>query len=398
MSSKRDYYEVLGVTRQASQEEIKSAYRKMAMKYHPDRNQGDPSAEDHFKEVAEAYEVLGSPEKRQRYDQFGHDGVKGGGGYDFHDFNINDALRIFMEQGFGFNFGDFLGGRGSSRRSPRQERGRDLQVTLALSMEEIAGGVKKKLKINKLVVCKSCKGSGQKSGSHPRTCPTCQGHGEIRQVSQSVFGRFVNVSTCPQCRGNGKIISDPCSACHGEGRTQGEEAVEVKIPAGVSTGNYLTLQEKGDTGPRGGPAGDLIVAIQEKEHPLFVRHGNDIIYDFYASFPDLALGIEAEIPTLVVDEEGKKLPEEEPNRYRKVKINVPAGTQPGKVFRLRGKGIPQLNSYNKGDLLVQVKVWVPTRLNAREKALLKELAGQENIAAPRKGKGFFQKFKEALNI
>ncbi len=396
MATKRDYYEVLGVSREASQDEIKAAYRKLAMKYHPDQNQGNKDAEEKFKEVAEAYEILSHAEKRQRYDRFGHEGVGSGvGDFDFSHFDLSDALRIFMQEGFGF--GDIFGG-GRRRGGPRQEAGRDLQVTLQLSLEEIAAGVTKKLKIVKLVRCDECRGSGLKSGAQPSTCPTCQGRGEVRQVSRSIFGQFVNVSTCPQCRGAGRIITNPCSTCRGDGRVRGEEMVEVKIPAGVATGNYLTVREKGDVGPRGGPSGDLHVVIEEKEHPLFVRHGNDVIYDLYLSFPELALGVEKDIPTLAVDKDGKELPPEDTNRYQQVRIHVHPGTQPGKVFRLRGKGLPELQSYQKGDLLVQVKVWVPTKLNPREKELLQELSEMENMQPPKKGKSFFQKFKEALNI
>lgn len=400
MPSKRDYYEILGLSKEASAEEIKSAYRKLAMKYHPDQNQGNSEAEEKFKEVAEAYEVLSDSQKRQRYDRFGHDGVRGGmGGADFEHFDLSDALRTFMEEGFGFGFGDLFGsaGGGRSRRS-RVQRGSDLQVKLDLSLEEIADGATKKLKINKLINCETCDGSGAKEGSEPTTCPTCNGQGEVRQVSQSILGRFVNVATCQQCRGQGKVVKDPCNTCHGEGLDRGTETVEVTIPAGVNTGNYLTVQGKGNAGPKGGPPGDLIVVIKEKEHPLFVRHGNDIVYDLYAGFPLLALGEEFEIPILKTDKDAEDLPEDDLARYEKVKIQVPAGTQPGKVFRLRGKGIQELQSYNKGDLLVQVKVWVPTKLSQREKELLEELSESENMTAPNKGKGFFQKFKEALNI
>lgn len=399
MTTKRDYYEVLEVSREASQEEIKSAYRKLAMKYHPDRNQGDGEAEEKFKEVTEAYEVLSHQEKRQRYDRFGHEGVKGGmGGFDFEHFDLADALRIFMEEGFGFGgFGDLLG-RSGSRHGSRQERGRDLQAVLQLSLEEVASGVNKKIKINKLITCQTCDGTGHKAGSQPSSCPSCQGSGEVRQVSQSIFGRFVNVSTCPQCRGQGKIITDPCPTCRGEGRDRGEETVDVEIPAGVSSGNYITITNKGNAGPRGGPSGDLLVVIQEKDHPYFVRHGNDIVYDYYASFPELALGGETEIPTITVEKNGKNLPEDNLDRYKKVKISIPPGTQPGKVFRIREKGIPELHSYHKGDLLVQIKVWVPTKLSQQEKELLKELSQAENLIPPKKGKNFFQKFKEALNI
>lgn len=396
--TKRDYYEILGVSRNATEEEIKSAYRKLAMKYHPDQNAGDKEAEEKFKELAEAYEVLVHPDKRQRYDRFGHEGVQGAGGFDFDHFDLSDALRVFMEEGFGFGFGDIFGGRSRGRRRTYRERGKDLQIKLKLSLEEIATGVSKKIKINKLVACPACQGSGEKSGSQPTTCPQCGGSGEVRQISQSLFGRFVNVTTCPRCRGEGRIISNPCDTCHGEGRVRGEEMVEFNIPPGVATGNYLTLEGKGDLGPRGGPPGDLIITIEEKEHPLFMRHGVDVIYDLYLSYPQAALGLEVEIPTLQVDPEGKNLPEENISHYKRVKIHVPPGTQPGKVFRLRGKGIPELRGYHKGDLLVQVKLWVPTKLTPREKELIKELAEQDNIHPPEKGKGFFKKVKEALNL
>ncbi len=399
MAAKRDFYEILNVSREASQEEIKTAYRKLAMKYHPDRNQGDKEAEEKFKELAEAYEVLSDPEKRQRYDRFGHEGVSGGpAGFDFEHFDLSDALRIFMEEGFGFGFGDLFGSRGRTRRGARQERGRDLQITLQLSLEEVATGVTKTIKINKLIPCPACQGKGHKAGSKPQSCPTCHGHGEIRQVTQSILGRFVNVSVCPQCRGEGTVISDPCKTCMGEGRVRGEETIEVNIPRGVFTGNYLTMQGKGDAGPRGGPNGDLIIAIQVKEHPLFTRHDNDLIYDLYLSLPQLALGDDIEIPTILVDENGESLSEDDPNRYKHVQIHIPPGTQPGKIFRLRGKGLAELNSHRKGDLLVQIKAWVPTRLSQKEKELLQELNEMENFKPPHKGKGFFQKVKEALNI
>ena len=400
MAAKRDYYEILNVSRNASQDEIKSAYRKLAMKYHPDQNQGNKEAEEKFKEVAEAYEVLNNPDKRRLYDNFGHDGVRSRGmGGGFHD--PFDVFReVFGSGGFGSIFEDFFGGgtTSRSRRRSYRQQGSDLQIKLKLNLEEIATGIKKKVKINKLVNCETCNGTGQESGSEADTCPTCHGSGEIQQVSQSLFGRFVNVATCPQCRGEGKVIKNPCPTCRGEGRDRGEETVEFTIPAGVSTGNYLTLEGKGNVGPRGGPAGNLIIAIEEKQHPLFFRDGNDIIYDLYLSFPQASLGIEAEIPTLQVDADGKNLSEKNVNRYKKVKIHVPPGTQPGKVFRLRDKGIPELHGYHKGDLLVQIKLWVPTKLNQREKVLLQELNEQENIHPSEKEKGFFQKVKDTLNL
>ncbi len=396
MAAKRDYYEILGVSRTASVEEIKTAYRKLAMKYHPDKNPGDKEAEEKFKEVAEAYEVLSNPEKRAQYDRFGHEGLRGGagatGGFDFTDFH--DPFSLFEEM-----FGDIFGHRTSrGRRGSRHTRGQDLQMKLRLSLEEIAHGTTKKIKIKKQVVCEACSGTGQKKGSQPIVCPTCNGRGEVRQVSQSIFGRFVNVSVCPHCRGEGKIISDPCDVCRGEGRVTGEETITLNIPAGVENGQYMTVEGKGHAGPRGGPAGDLHVIFEEKPHPLFTRHGRDVVYELYLSFPQAALGGDVEIPTLEVRKGGEELPEEDPNRYKHVKIHIPAGTQPGRVFRLRNKGIPEVNGYQKGDLLVQVKLWVPEKLSDRERELLEELNEMENLKPPKKSKSFFQRFKEALNI
>lgn len=387
MATKRDYYEILGVSRQASDDEIKSAYRKLAMKYHPDKNPGDKESEEKFKESTEAYEVLRDKEKRARYDRFGHDGVKGGPAGGGFDFDFSDPFSIFEEV---FGFGDIFGSRRRSRRSTAKPKGRDLQIKLKLSLEEIASGVTKNVKVKKQVSCDDCRGSGAKAGSRPTTCPTCQGSGEIRQVSQSLFGRFVNVTTCTRCNGQGTIIADPCPKCRGEGRIQGEETVRVTIPAGVSEGNYIPLRGKGNVGPNGGPAGNLIVMIEEKPHPFLIRNGNDVIYDLHLSFPEVTLGTEAQIPTLELESENKE-------QNQMVKINIPAGTQSGKVFRLRGKGLPEVNSYRKGDLLVQVKVWTPTKLSPRERELLEELAELENVNPPEQ-KSFFKKFKEAFNI
>ncbi|GAB4338590.1 MAG: molecular chaperone DnaJ [Calditrichia bacterium] len=394
MSTKRDYYEILGVAKTATKEEIKGAYRKLAMKYHPDRNPGDKEAEEKFKEVAEAYDVLSDEKKRATYDRFGHDGLRGGAGFGGGG-GMHDPFDLFREVfgggGFGSIFDEFFGGSTRTTRRERRQRGSDLQVKLKLSLEEIATGVTKQLKIKKQVRCQTCSGSGLQAGAKPATCPTCQGSGEVRQVSQSIFGRVVNVTQCSRCGGSGSIITNPCETCRGEGRVHGEETIEVSVPAGASNGNYLQLRGKGNVGPNGGPAGDLIVIVEEKEHKFFVRDGNNIIYELYISFPQAALGSEVLIPTLELETvNGEK-------KNKMVKISIPPGTQGNKVFRLKNKGMPELNGYHRGDLLVQVKVWVPTKLTPRERELLEELDKQENFKPPEK-KGFFQKFKEVFNI
>ncbi|RMF64398.1 MAG: molecular chaperone DnaJ, partial [Calditrichaeota bacterium] len=329
--TKRDYYEVLGVRRDASPDEIKKAYRKLAMKYHPDRNPGDKRAEESFKEVAEAYEVLRDPQKRERYDRFGHSGLGGGfEGFGF-DFDLGDALRTFMSESFGF--GDFFGmGRRSGSRS-RVRRGADLQLKLKLTLEEIATGVKKKLKVKKWVRCDACNGTGGSEPDAYMTCLQCHGAGEVRQVSQSLFGQFVNITTCPRCNGEGRVLKSPCKKCGGDGRVHGESIITVDIPAGVATGNYLTIRGEGNVGPRGGPAGDVIVLIEEQEHEYFERHGDDILYNLVLSFSQAALGDEVEVPTL----------------NGKAKLTIQPGTQMNKILRMRNKGIPRLHGHGRGD-------------------------------------------------
>jgi len=355
---KRDYYEILGVSRTATVEEIKKAYRKLAMQYHPDRNPGDKEAEEKFREAAEAYEVLNNEEKRRLYDQYGHDGLRGGGfSGGFTDFDLSDALRTFM-QGFG-GFEDFFGmGHGRERGA---QKGTDLQVHLRLTLEEIASGVEKKIRVKKYIVCDACKGTGARGGTGVKTCPVCHGAGEVRQVSRSIFGQFVNITTCPNCQGEGTIVEDPCPVCRGDGRIRGEATVTVKIPAGVSTGNYLTLRGEGNVGKRGGPAGDLFVIIEEKDHGLFERHGDDVLYELKVGFSQLVLGDEIEVPTLT----------------GKVMLKIPKGTQASKVFRLKGKGIPHLNHYGTGDELVRIRVETPKELSKEEKELFKKLAELE---------------------
>lgn len=389
--NKRDYYEILGVAKGATADEIKSAYRKMAMKYHPDRNPGDKEAEEKFKEASEAYEVLADETKRKRYDQFGHQGMRGG--QDFHQYsNINDIFSQFGDI-FGSAFGgggfeDFFGGgqrRGNQRRSVGQP-GSDLKIRLALTLEEIATGVEKTLKIKRQRPCETCSGSGAKAGSGHSTCPTCQGQGEVRQVSRSMFGQFVNISVCSNCGGSGQIIKDQCGTCHGEGRIQGETTLKVNVPAGVSTGNYIPIRGKGNAGRRGGEAGDVMVVIEEQEHQHFRREGDDIVYNLTISFPDAALGGEVEVPTLTGT----------------ASLSIEPGTQPGTVLRMRDKGIPHLNSYGKGDQLVVVNVYIPNKLNSKEKELMRELAKSDNIS-PKKSKksdkdtGFFGKVKEVFS-
>ena len=371
----RDYYEILGVQRDASEDQVKKAYRKLAMQYHPDRNSGDSAAAEKFKEASEAYEVLKDAQKRQRYDRYGHQGLRGGGFEGFGvDFDLSDALRTFMSEGFGIGDIFGMGRRGGGRQ---HRRGADLQIKLALSLEEIATGVEKSLKIKKWVLCKECDGAGGKSDM---TCLQCQGAGEVRQVSQSLLGQFVNITTCPRCHGEGKVVKDPCKSCSGEGRVKGEGLVAVEIPAGVATGNYLSIRGQGNVGPRGGANGDVIVVIEEKEHEDFARHGDDIIYHLPLSFSDVALGAEVEVPTL----------------NGKAKLQIAPGTQMNKILRMRNKGIPGLNSSGRGDQLVRVVVWTPTKLTSAEKKLFKELSKSERIHPPKNDKSFLKRFKETL--
>lgn len=382
--TKRDYYEVLGVSKNADKSELKSAYRKLAIKFHPDKNQGDPEAEEKFKEASEAYEVLSDDDKRARYDSFGHDGLRGaaGGGAGFQ--NVDDIFSAFSDIFSGGSiFDDFFGSSSSrGRRRSGGERGSDIKIRLPLSFEEIAKGTNKTIKINKFIVCNVCSGSGAKEGSGLTTCHTCNGQGEVRQVSKSLFGQFVNITVCPTCSGSGQIVKDKCSNCHGDGRVKGEEEIKVDIPAGVEEGNYLTIRGKGNSGKNLGQSGDLIVVMEEKEHEVFERDGNNIIYRHTISFPEAALGTEIEIPTLFGEE----------------KLEIEAGTQPGYTFKFQGKGIPHLNGYGQGDQINVVNVYVPQKLNSDEKKKIKELTDSKNISPEGKGgkSGFFEKVKDAF--
>jgi molecular chaperone DnaJ len=380
MAIKKDLYEVLGISRKATQEEIKKAYRKLAIQYHPDKNPGDKAAEEKFKEIAEAYAILSVPERRNRYDRFGHTTTSGAS--DFGGFsNIEDIFEAFGDI-FGGGFGDIFG-RSSRRRTRRSEnRGSDLQIRLSLSLEEIATGTTKKIKVKKYIVCNECNGNGNSKNSKTIDCLMCQGSGEIQEVSQSFFGRMINVTTCPRCHGEGKILSDPCSVCRGDGRITGDKTIEINIPAGVAEGNYIPLSGEGNVGKKNGPAGDLIVYIEQESHPIFERANNDVLMILPVSFPQAALGSSMEIPTLT----------------GKARINIPAGTQGGKILRMRNKGIPNLHGAGIGDQLVQIQIYVPHKLSNEEKMKIKELDIFDNLKPSKDSyKNSDNRFKESFD-
>lgn len=383
--AKRDYYEVLGLGRDASENDIKRAYRKLALQYHPDRNPGNEDAEEKFKEATEAYEVLKDSDKKARYDRFGHVGVTGAGGFegfDFGTFDLSDALRAFMRDfgSFGSVFDDFLGTTTRTRRG--RQRGQDLQIRLKLTLEEIATGVEKTIKLKRLQKCDACKGTGGERGSSKRECPHCHGSGQIRRVSRSLFGQFASITTCETCEGEGAVVDRICPECGGQGRVKGISTINVGVPPGVTTGNYIPLRGAGNAGPRGGPPGDVIVFIEEEEHPIFRRHEDDILCEIPISFTQAALGDEIVVPTMDGD----------------ANLKIPPGTQSGKIFRFKNKGIPHLHGYGKGDELVRVLVWVPTHLSIEEKRLLKELIDKENMKPPKADKNFLDKLRETLGM
>ncbi len=359
--AKRDYYEVLEVAKTASADEIKKAYRKKAIQYHPDKNPGDKEAEEKFKEASEAYEVLSNPDKRARYDQYGHAGVDGtsgfGGNYGGQGMSMDDIFSMFGDifggrGGFG-GFGGFGGGSGQSQR---RYRGSDLRVKVKLNLKEVSEGANKKFKLKKYVQCTHCHGTGAEGSGGTETCPTCHGTGSVVRTQQSIFGMMQTQSVCPQCGGEGKIIKNKCKVCNGEGVVYGEEVVEVKIPAGVAEGMQLSMNGKGNAGRHNGVPGDLLIQVTEEPHPELIRQDNDLIYNLLLSFPTAAIGGSVEIPTI----DGK------------VKVKIEPGTQPGKVLRLRGKGLPSVNGYGTGDLLVNVSVYVPETLTKEEKHTLEK--------------------------
>ena len=383
MAGKKDYYEVLGVDRNASADEIKKAYRKLAIKYHPDKNPGNKEAEEKFKEAAEAYSVLSDADKKARYDQFGHAGVEGAGPDFSGGFgNLNDILNDLFGGAFGGGFGGFsgFGGFGGGTRQQRVSRGRDIRVRVKLTLEEIANGVEKEISIEKSVPCTECSGKGAKNSSDIKTCPACNGTGEVQRVTNSFLGQTITRSTCQQCNGEGKIISNPCRNCSGSGLVRKRETIKVRIPAGVEAGMQLTLQGQGHAAKNNGINGDLLVVIEEQEHPNLKREGNNLYYTKIISVPDAILGSETEIPCL-------------DGNYR---IKVEPGTQSGKVVRLRGRGLPSVNGYGGiGDMYVKFAVWIPKKLDKEDKALIESLRGKESFRPdPSKDdKGFFEKLK-----
>ena len=383
MAGKKDYYEVLGVDRSASADDIKKAYRKLAIKYHPDKNPGNKEAEEKFKEAAEAYSVLSDAEKKARYDQFGHAGVEGAGPDFSGGFgNLNDILNDLFGGAFGGGFGGFsgFGGFGGGTRQQRVSRGRDIRVRVKLTLEEIANGVEKEISIEKSVPCTECSGKGAKNSSDIKTCPACNGTGEVQRVTNSFLGQTITRSTCQQCNGEGKIISNPCRNCSGSGLVRKRETIKVRIPAGVEAGMELTLQGQGHAAKNNGINGDLLIVIEEQEHPNLKREGNNLYYTKIISVPDAILGSETEIPCL-------------DGNYR---IKVEPGTQSGKVVRLRGRGLPSVNGYGGiGDMYVKFAVWIPKKLDKEDKALIESLRGKESFKPdPSKDdKGFFEKLK-----
>lgn len=384
--TKRDYYEILGVAKSATADEIKKAYRKVAMQFHPDRNPGDKGAEEKFKEAAEAYEILSDQDKRAQYDRFGHAGVAGNGrgGYGGGGMNMDDIFSqfgdIFGEDIFENFFGGNARGRAQGGR-PRGSRGSNLRIKIKLNYEEIAKGASKTVKVKKYIVCNTCNGNGAKDKNAIQTCGTCGGSGQVRRVTNTFLGQMQTVTTCPTCNGEGTTVTHKCGSCKGEGRVYGEETVTMDIPAGVQEGMQLNLGGKGNAGERGGSPGDLIILIEEEQHEYLQRDGLNVVYDLHISIPDAIFGTNLEVPTI----DGK------------AKIKIPAGTQSGKIFRLKGKGFPSINnSYEKGDQLIHVNVWTPQHLSAEERSQMEKFQSSDNfIPKPEKNeKSFFEKVKE----
>lgn len=379
MAEKRDYYEVLGVSKNASKDELKKAYRQLALKYHPDRNPGDKEAEEKFKEAAEAYEVLSDDQKRARYDQYGHAGVGGAGGAGGFSMDMEDIFSHFGDifSGFGFGGGFSSGGFGGGR-GQRVNKGSSLRVKVKLSLKDIANGCEKKIKVKKYCACKSCNGTGAEAGSSMNTCPTCHGTGVVTQVRNTILGRMQTQSTCTACGGTGKIIAKKCKDCGGDGVVLGEEVISINIPAGVADGMQMTVSNKGNAPKHGGENGDLLVVFEEEQDPQLTREDNNLIYNLSISVPDAILGATAEIPTI----DGK------------VKVKIDPGTQPGKVLRLKGKGLPTYGAYGRGDLLAIVNVWIPKKLSKDEQKAIEGFQKSDSFkpgAEDSQKSGFFDR-------
>ena len=381
--AKRDYYEVLGVNKNAAADEIKKAYRRLALQYHPDKNPGNKEAEEKFKEAAEAYDVLSDPQKKSRYDQYGHAGVGSAGP---GNMNMDDIFSQFGDIFGDSIFDNFFGGGGGRRsQQGRGVRGSNIRIKVKLTLKEIAEGAKKTIKVKKYVLCDVCRGTGAKDASSVSTCKTCSGSGYVRRVTNTILGQMSTTTTCPTCHGSGQQVTANCTKCHGDGRIYAEDQITFDIPAGVTEGVELSMSGKGNAGEKGGPNGDLLISVEEIKDQELRREGNHIIYDLYINFADAALGTKSEIPTI----DGK------------VRISIPEGTQGGHIMRLKGKGLPSLNGYGRGDQIVHVNVWVPKKLSAEEKKMLEQLRNARNfqpdINETKKEKGFFDKVRDMFN-
>ena len=375
-----DFYSVLGVQRAASDDEIKKAYRKLAMQYHPDRNNGSREAEEKFKAITEAYDVLRDPNKRATYDRYGEAGLRGGaGGAGFHHVDLSEALGIFMRDFGAFSgLGDLFGPAGG-RRQGNSRAGSDVKLTVELTLQEVATGVQKTFNAKLLDPCDRCEGSGAEQGTKAQRCSTCGGSGEVRRAQRSFFGQFVSVAPCPTCAGEGTVIAAPCKKCKGEGRVRGDHSIPVQIPAGVATGQYMTLRGMGNAGPRSGPRGDVLVVFEVADDPRFERDGEDLYCEVLVSYPQLVLGADVEVPAVTTT----------------VSLRIPPGTQSGQVFNVRGRGLPRVNASGVGDLHVRVQLWTPDSVTRDEEALLRKLA-ETHKAPESREKGFWTRMKEAL--